>query len=260
MTYPDSPVIHPYSSLPKIISALSYGSLCVREPWPLHPGAHLRETVSRGDRGAMDPYRAVNRTSGTTFWHGGTPGLDVGDEILSRNHLYQLGAGNRSSPRGVDDDGSVVYITDSLAVARGYAALYATPGDVYEVRPQPASSLRIDDDLKVVSLTAARGRIVGVAEREVQVTYEQAVRPIAPHLTWEDDSPVYTSEGFVTPAPNWAHADPGQLAELGSWLPHVGIRYIERTRRCVIYWPVMATYVARFPELANRSPHMHRRA
>lgn len=198
----------------------------------------------------MDPYKAVGRAKSARFWHGGAPGLQVGDELLPRRGLDRSGI--RYGRRAVEDDASAVYITDNLDVARSYASLLANrAGDVYEVRPVPVSSLRIDEDLDRISLTCARARIVDVVERNVMMTFAEATRPVARHMTWEDGSPIYTEDGYVTVAPNWLNADPRQVASLGAWIPHVAVLYSQATGRCVLSPIVMRQYIAKFPELAE---------
>lgn len=145
----------------------------------------------------MDPYRAVQRTSRTPFWHGGFSGLSVGDELLSRQELRDQG--RPAITNNNDDDPSVVYITDDLQVARSFAAMRSgSSSDVYEVRPMPPSSLAIDTDFPKTALTCKRARIVGVHERNVRMTFEEAAQIIAPHLAWQDDTPIYTADGLIS--------------------------------------------------------------
>lgn len=200
----------------------------------------------------MDPYRAVQRTTSTTFWHGGVSGLSVGDELISRYEQRERG---RRTPytRGDEDDETVVYITDHPRLAWSFAAMNpADASDVYEVRPIPPSSLAIDPDFLDVGLTCTRARIVAIAERGVRMTFEEAVRIVAPYLTWTNGARIYTPDGLLTIAPTWPRDKAAELASLGPWLPHRAVRFNPQSDRFELHATTWAWYLRQFPELGEQ--------
>jgi hypothetical protein len=148
----------------------------------------------------------------------------------------------------------LVYITDDLQLARAYAALllYAA-GDVYEVRPSPASSLRIDDDFPSAGLTCARALVTRVTATAVRMPVEEAVRTTAAHMKWEDGSAIYTTAGHMNAAPEWPRAAAEQLASLGTWLPWQTVKYNKLTQNCFVDKALLQRY-RRITEWSKSGP------
>lgn len=147
-----------------------------------------------------------------TFYHGGVPGLNAGDEIVPAvavtadlDYCYPS-----VGMAPLYDPGSV-YVTTHLGTARGFAARYFDlrspghcPGDVYEV--VTIGKAHIDQDfsasapLEPISFVAPRATIVAVVERGVSMTLSQQRQAEYPHLYWTDSTPVYDENGIVIPS------------------------------------------------------------
>ncbi|MFD3430923.1 hypothetical protein [Nocardia fluminea] len=87
------------------------------------------------------------------YFHGGTPGLAVGDIVVPRCELpvdvFDRVASSIEDPA----DATRTYITENMKVARGFALRYAnspTPnareGWLYEVLPDPNAAVEPDPD------------------------------------------------------------------------------------------------------------------
>ena len=100
------------------------------------------------------------------YWHGGMPGLKVGDRILPP---CESGTERRlidSLPYAPPDDvarDDVVYLSTDRNVAKGYAAYYPD-GALYEVRP--VGELEPDPDCNVEGLSwrAPAAEVVSVVD------------------------------------------------------------------------------------------------
>lgn len=99
------------------------------------------------------------------YWHGGAPGLQVGDYILPPSVTrtrYTLSAyvGEEESRAGYQP--TRVYLTSEREVAEVFAAMYPNGGWVYRVEPE--GQLEQDPDVaeRGMSWVCERARIVAV--------------------------------------------------------------------------------------------------
>ena len=163
------------------------------------------------------------------FWHGGAPGLAVGDRIIPRAHLpddnYDKAPHTTIDPTDTDR----VYLTTDASFAVGWALRYAnTPfpgarrGTVYEVRPEGELEIDTDFPAEAGSWHSTSAVIIGIYRRRVTGPDSERRKRIGRHTTWSDNTPVYTSDGFLLPAPEWRAqgitAD--QLRRFGRWPAH----------------------------------------
>ena len=141
----------------------------------------------------------------TRYWHGGVPGLKVGDRIRPAASLRVLPV-HYALDRGTDypSDPTRVYVTTDRQAARYYAASYIDgveplAGDVYNVRPR--GELRIDEDLPTGKhFSCASAVVVAVVERGVRMT-DAALRAGSRGSTWSDGRAMYDAAGLMMPSP-----------------------------------------------------------
>lgn len=160
------------------------------------------------------------------FWHGGAPGLAVGDRIIPRSQLpddnYDKAIHSTIDPT----DTGRVYLTTNTSFAIGWALRYAhTPfpdarhGTVYEVRPEGTVDIDTDFPAEAGSWHAPSAVIIGIYRRRVRGSERDRRKRISCYTTWSDSTPVYTSDGFLLPAPEWRAqgitAD--ELRRFGRW-------------------------------------------
>lgn len=169
------------------------------------------------------------------YYHGGAPGLAVGDRIVPRKDHPAW----RERPVG-NDDGSfpefggyhAVSLTVDLEIARAYASQYVlpndrrVPGQIYEV--QPVGTISKDPDFIHSFPDMARcldgAEIVAVREVvDVETNPRAGVKALAKHLVnpWTGQ-PLYDEQGFVqvTEATEAAGHTPEDLMRLGPWVPY----------------------------------------
>lgn len=168
------------------------------------------------------PTQSNTATESPRYWHGGTPGLAVGDLLLPPE---QTGIVRAAYPHSTGHSPRVVYVTTALDMARVSAADIGTPdarGDVYEVAP--VGSLLRDPDFKIgrsISWMCRKAVIVAVAERDVRMPVTERVRALAPWLYWDDGTPQYDKDGYLVLTRK--AADKGvtiaDLRALGRWVP-----------------------------------------
>jgi len=184
-----------------------------------------RDTVA-----PMDPYTKVGISRGTPLWHGGAPGIQVGQHIQSHAQLRRRGVAYGS--RNVDQDNNVVYISSVREFARAFAtrtAAFRGRETLYLVDPLPSSLLTTDEDFPgTVSLSCTRARVVAIEETNATMSETESLAFVGPHMTWTDGRSVYDDEGYMTPAENWPHADPDELRSLGRWLSIKSVSYCRR--------------------------------
>lgn len=184
----------------------------------------------------MDPYKKVGISRGTPLWHGGAPGIEVGQHIQSLAQLRRRGVTYGS--RNVAQDNNVVYISPIREFARAFATRTETfkgRGALYLVEPLPSSSLTADEDFpETVSLSCTRARVVAIEETNVTMSETESLAIVGPYMTWTDGRPVYDSDGYMTPAENWPHADPEELRSLGRWLSTRSVSYNSFTYRVFV--------------------------
>ncbi len=174
--------------------------------------------------------------AGLHYYHGGKPGLDLGDAIVARGHLsdwnntlvgYQ---GGKASVANRVEEGSFMYATTDLGVARKYASDYKDPGgpggggDVYRVALEGVPKSDPDYERIVgvdVFARARRAIILEVIERDVQMTEEDRNRAIGRYRAWIDGTPIYDADGFMNPSPKMRESgvSAAGLRRLGQWAP-----------------------------------------
>ena len=157
--------------------------------------------------------------SGIRYYHGGVPGLSVGDYILPNGETGNWEAHAQLVPHHVQEQvvnmraeagysRHQVYITTDLMVAMAWASMYVTlqkvlgTGTVYEVEPD--SPLGPDPDFRLfpdVFLTSPRAKIIHVAHSGVRLEKRRMLMAVGRYLTWEDDTPVYSPDGYMLPSP-----------------------------------------------------------
>lgn len=144
---------------------------------------------------------------GQSLFHGGVPGLEVGDRIVSATelgirNLYRYPTGSIYRP-------DLVYLTTDLNSARRYATNYLQPdgrrppGDVYEVACR--GDVLLDPDYPQIGrtrgvflMTRSPVEVTRVVERGVTLTEDEKWRFDARHAHWAlDDGPVYDDDGHL---------------------------------------------------------------
>lgn len=187
----------------------------------------------------MNPYSAVGITAKTSLWHGGAPGIAVGDYIVAASECRRRGIS--WGVRNHDYDDSVVYISPDKEFARAFACRvesFRGRGVLYRVEPTPPSSLAPDVDFPAaVGLSCKRARVVAVEEVDIAMPESDALSFFGRYMTWDDGRAVYDSEGYMSPAANWVGADAMQVRSLGVWnaVPDVG--FDPRTKRAFLINP-----------------------
>ena len=132
--------------------------------------------------------RAIRRTLPDTvrLWHGGVPGLRVGD-VLSGGHeravrddcpycQARARGENTVTPLGKLDGPSQqsgVYVTTDRLYAKHYASLYGR-GDLYRV--EPLGELRPSTEDSYETYVADQARVVAVYDRAVLLTWTERRR------------------------------------------------------------------------------------
>lgn len=160
-------------------------------------------------------YLATKRAP-VQYWHGGAPGLSVGDELLSRDDAERLLT--ESTTHGLQGGYALgvtrtdrVYFSSSRDFARAYASKFhridQTTGVVFErgtlYRVEPIGSVEDDPDFagRSVSWCAPRARVVAVEVTDVHMEPSAANEHIGPHMTWDDGSAIYSDAGDYLPSP-----------------------------------------------------------
>lgn len=137
------------------------------------------------------------------YWHGGVPGLTVGDRLLPPiAHGGSLGPTNDAirgqfGPDEYPSDPGLVYVTGNRLLAASYASQYPA-GDVYEVRPDVPLSADPDNEAGL-SFTCSAATVVGVCERAVRWSQTRMIRVQSRTIRWADGSPVYDRNGYLLP-------------------------------------------------------------
>lgn len=160
---------------------------------------------------------------GPLYWHGGRPGRSVG-EVLVPGRANQKALTLYADQ--LADYAEGVFITDNRQFARAWASTYSvrhggnTPGTLYQVRPE--GQLQRDPDYlhgPEVSWYSPRAVVVRVVERGVSLSETEEVRAVGPFAFWEDGTPQYTADGYLTYHPDHAKTGvtPDMLPKLGPW-------------------------------------------
>ncbi len=117
------------------------------------------------------------------FYHGGVPGLNVG-ELIEPGHVRRSHDGcpwcvareNGDAYLGIDGPSQQtdrVYFTTNRLYAKHYASLWER-GDLYRV--EPVGQVLVSGEDTIESFTAAAIRVVAVYERAVLLTWSERRR------------------------------------------------------------------------------------
>jgi len=159
----------------------------------------------------------------TPLFHGGCPGLKVGDLILPADRVdTDSVSGSQGAPYRTDR----VYVTSDVLVARSYAGVYASPkalrdqlggklpsfrelsyGDVYEVEPLGALEPDLDYETPNLSFQTTHARVLTVVETAVPpedidprlaafITAARTRTPTAPHRSPGRNEPCSCGSGL----------------------------------------------------------------
>ena len=139
------------------------------------------------------------------FFHGGVPGKEVGDLLLS---AAQLRLRYQYLVVGAKYDPGWVYVTTDMGVAEAYASRYLTadnqhvPGDLYEV--EPVGSVQLDPDYPLfggVFTRCRQARIVRVVALGIVLTEAEQGRCERRYKVWgHPDRPIWDDDGLIIPS------------------------------------------------------------
>lgn len=162
-----------------------------------------------------------------TFFHGGVPGLEAGDRILSAADLkirveYHL-LGNTYDP-------SFVYFSTDQVVASAYAGRYESPegpfpGDLYVIRPEGEVSGDPDYPDSTCIFKAKSAVVTAIVERGIRITAREKLRRLGANLAWETGRPCYDAAGHLLPSAEMERngVDREYLALFDPWTPIEGV-------------------------------------
>ncbi|MBT1611879.1 GNAT family N-acetyltransferase [Curtobacterium poinsettiae] len=178
--------------------------------------------------------RLRRQQQAVTYWHGGVPGRQVGDFILSANDRANdptVAPEHRSRTTGVAGvtRPDHVYFSTDRDFARAYAGNYSEAdeetgakllhGTLYRVEPE--GPVEVDPDFPhQVSYSATRARVVDVVEEDVFMTPYDALAVIGRHKTWVNGSPMYSPEGEYLPHPEMRAFSSEYIGPYPPWVPH----------------------------------------
>lgn len=175
------------------------------------------------------------KPSAPTYYHGGAPGLKVGDTILPRNAqpawqgLEVIWSRQKASALG--DLGNTVSITTDINIATAYAGEYLaptdhkTPGQVYRVEPlqQPEPDPDWPASFPTIARCTHGAKIIEALEHvPIQPNARVIVKALGKHYVFKDGrGRAYTNDGHLIYHPSWAAtgATPTDLRALGPWIP-----------------------------------------
>ncbi|WP_121866269.1 hypothetical protein [Glutamicibacter nicotianae] len=144
-------------------------------------------------------------TNKISYWHGGVPGLSVGQEIRP--------AIERPLPvayinREYDTDPKKIFITTDKDLAASFASQWfdmkskkTGGGTLYRVKP--AGLLEVDPDFAHVpglSYTCDFAVIEKVEKRKIFESFELRLHA-EKHATWADGRKIYDEKGYMQPSP-----------------------------------------------------------
>ncbi len=138
-----------------------------------------------------------DRWMGVNLWHGGVPGLGIGESLLAPADQPQMPL--MSTPRFLAEArADRVYFTTDIDLARVFAAaVFDAYGDSAVYRVRPTGPTANDIDLPNVSFHARSAQIVEVSERGVSMTPLEKKQMQARYQTWDDGRPMYDSSGRI---------------------------------------------------------------
>lgn len=181
-----------------------------------------------------DPAPLPQEVPSVTYYHGGAPGLVIGDNIKARNNMPEwqkvhIKWREGMPPEDFGDMGNTVSITTDYAVARAYAGEYMNPagkkisGCVYEVTP--LATTEPDPDYRYTPYEICRtseAKIIKVHE-SVPVSDNPRImgKAIAPYVRYVDDgAPFYDDQGYIILDRFGSQGPPKEIIRsLGPWLP-----------------------------------------
>lgn len=163
---------------------------------------------------ARQKQRSSDRAAfeGVVFWHGGAPGLTVGETVLplsqikSGSLLSLLPAGYGANPSRADR----VYVTSDREFARAYAARFSIKfpgangaGALYRVEPRAPFEVDLDYDhvRPRMSVQCGSALVTGVEESPVVMSTSDASAAAMKYATWNTGEPMYDRNGAVNPDP-----------------------------------------------------------
>lgn len=200
------------------------------------PRAKVRGFLFSHRLSGTRPNRSIETGKTVAYFHGGAPGLTLGDSILPRNdQAAWLGKGvvwrEGKAAESFGDMGETVSLTTDIAIAEAYAGEYVSPnglresGQVYQV--QPLTKAATDPDYPASFPTIARcekGALIVAVRGIVPVESNPRVltKAIGAHFVYRSDhSPLYDNAGYLHYTPAWATfgASQSDLRALGPWMP-----------------------------------------
>jgi len=175
--------------------------------------------------------KRISRAS--TFWHGGVPGLRVGDELLPGGGGLLAAQTARGSSDGAHLNSGLVYFTTDRELARAYAqslkVLGVGTGSLYRVEPLGAVVRDPDypDPAPAISFGAPRARVTLVEQRSVTgMTETEIGRAFARYQYWAPNDPLCDADGTTRPGGYTAEGWTAEaFALLPPWTRHEKIPY-----------------------------------
>lgn len=146
-------------------------------------------------------------TDETEYWHGGAPGIGVGDYLLTPRQL--IGRGHHYAPRPgfmitSPKEADSVYFSSERQFARAYAyrneillpnGTRIRRGALYRVRPLGPVEEDPDFAGAGVSWCAPSAIVLAVETTKVSMPAAAAVEAIGRYSTWDDGRPMYLEDG-----------------------------------------------------------------
>lgn len=149
----------------------------------------------------LEQQRQNERLRSLSMFHGGAPGLDVGD-VLTKEHWSDPRelAGDLGMPSELIAPGKrAVYITSDALFAASFAAKKPL-GDLYRVEPHGEIGPDPDfADHKDLSFACESATILEVLHRQVKPTRENRLAG-SRAMTWSDGGAIYDEDGFMLPS------------------------------------------------------------
>ncbi|WP_434181391.1 hypothetical protein RI685_16335 (plasmid) [Clavibacter michiganensis] len=178
-------------------------------------GAADRRRVARENAAQRRAYLAATQAaSQNTYWHGGQPGLTVGQLLRPPKDVpvalerFNAQAANIQGTAYGDHPGRTdrVYVTTDRQLARCFAHKMRDDfgqsiGALYRV--QPIGAPESDPDYETVapglSASCSAARIEEVEEDPVVMTLEEERAAAGKYQTWKNGDPMYDADGGVLP-------------------------------------------------------------
>lgn len=105
------------------------------------------------------------------YFHGGIPGLKIGDELLPANAIGDKPSLTTLVPGKARTDR--VYLTTDRFCAEAYAAMYPGGGAIYLA--EPIGPTAGDPDAPTLSIMSESARVVGIWDSKVRFNPEKAL-------------------------------------------------------------------------------------